>query len=140
MRFHCSSGYTNSPQCYVIHTLSVNAWWKYGISLNTRQLRIRQMGRIRKKYIYFVYIHTYIHTQWNLGSRTPFITNNFSEQKTSRGDEHASRQQRLATSWEYRRESVGCCVAFAQYTTSLLEFVVPSLEFNCFVFFKHIIK
>jgi hypothetical protein len=69
----------------------------------------------------------------------PFITNKsvheqFSEQKTFRGDEHASRQQRLATSWDDRRESVGRSVAFAQYT-SLLEFVVPFLEFHCFVFF-----
>jgi hypothetical protein len=60
--------------------------------------------------------------QWNLGSRTPLITNKFSEKKKSRvtndvsSNEHASRQQRLTTSWVYRRESVSCCVTFAQYT------------------------
>jgi hypothetical protein len=52
--------------------------------------------------------------------------------------EHASRQQRLATSWEYQRESVICCVTFAQYT-SLLEFGVPSLEFHCVLWFFYIL-
>jgi hypothetical protein len=57
-----------------------------------------------------------------LSSRTNRFTKNFPEKKTSRvtngvsSNEHASRQQRLATSWEYRRESVSCCVTFAQYT------------------------
>jgi hypothetical protein len=57
-----------------------------------------------------------------LSSRTNRFTNKFSEQKTSRvtngvsSNEHASLQQRLVTSWEYRRESVSCCVTFAQYT------------------------
>jgi hypothetical protein len=78
--------------------------------------------------------------QWNLGSRTPLITNKFSEQKTSQvtnsvsNNEHASRQQRLVTSWEYWRESVSCCVTFGHYT-SLLEFAVPSVEFRCVLWF-----
>jgi hypothetical protein len=43
--------------------------------------------------------------------RNNLFTNKFSEQKTSRvtngvsSNEHASRQQRLATSWEYRRST-----------------------------------
>jgi hypothetical protein len=51
-----------------------------------------------------------------IGSRTNFpekksrVTNGVSS------NEHASRQQWLAASWEYRRESVSCCVTFAQYT------------------------
>jgi hypothetical protein len=71
-----------------------------------------------------------------IGSRTNFpkkksrVTNGVSS------NQHASRQQRLATSWEYGRDSVSCCVTFAQYTF-LLEFAGPSLEFHCFVvFFK----
>jgi hypothetical protein len=93
---------------------------------------------------------TGITLQWNLGSRTPLITNNsvhehiFRRKKTSRvtncvsSNKHARRQNRLPTSWEYRRESVSCCVTFAQYTF-LLEFAVPSLEFHCVVFFKNIL-
>jgi hypothetical protein len=75
-----------------------------------------------------------------LSSRTNRFTNKFSEQKTSRvtnsvsSNEHASRQKWLATSWEYRWESVSCCVTFAQYTY-LLEFAVPSLEFHCVLCF-----
>jgi hypothetical protein len=53
-------------------------------------------------------------------------------------NEHASRQQRLATSWEYWRKSASCCVTFAQYT-SLLEFAVPSLEFHCVLWFLYIL-
>jgi hypothetical protein len=53
-------------------------------------------------------------------------------------NEHARRQQRLSTSWEYRRESVSCRVTFAQYT-SLLEFVVPSLEFHRVLWFLNIL-
>jgi hypothetical protein len=49
-------------------------------------------------------------------------------------NEHASRQQWLATSWEYRRENISCCVTFALYT-SLLEMAVPSLEFHCVLWF-----
>jgi hypothetical protein len=49
-------------------------------------------------------------------------------------NEHASRQQRLATSWEYCRENVSCCVTFAQYTY-LLEFAVPSLGFHGVLWF-----
>jgi hypothetical protein len=60
-----------------------------------------------------------------LNKKTSWVTNGVSSNK------HASRQQRLATSWEYRRESVSCCVTFAQYT-SLLKFTVPS---RFFVFF-----
>jgi hypothetical protein len=45
-------------------------------------------------------------------------------------NEHASRQQRLAKSWEHRWDSISCCVTFARYT-SLLEFAVSSLEFHC---------
>jgi hypothetical protein len=102
----------------------------------------------------YIYIYIYIcvcvcvcihtHTQWNLGSRTPLITNKFSEKKKSwltngvSSNDHASRQQRLATSWEYRRESVSCCVTFAQYTF-LLEFAVPSLEFHCVCGFFNIL-
>jgi hypothetical protein len=71
-----------------------------------------------------------------IGSRTNFpkkkkpvrVTNGVSS------NEHASRQQRLATSWQYRRESVSCCVTYAQYT-SLLELAVRSLEFNCVLWF-----
>jgi hypothetical protein len=76
----------------------------------------------------------------NLGSRTPLIMNKFSEQKTSwvtngvSSKEHTSQQQRLATSWEYWRESISCCVTFAQYT-SLLVFTMPSLEFHCVLWF-----
>jgi hypothetical protein len=94
--------------------------------------------------IVWEYSGTSVHERLSL--RTNRFTNKFSEQKTSRvtngvwSNEHASRQQRLATSWEYRRESVSCCITFAQYT-SLLEFVVPSLEFHCVLcFFKYIIK
>jgi hypothetical protein len=53
-------------------------------------------------------------------------------------NEHASRQQRLATSWEYWRESVSCCVTFTQYT-SLPEFAMPSLEFHCVLWFFYIL-
>jgi hypothetical protein len=76
-------------------------------------------------------------------SRTIRFTNKFSEQTPSRMTngvsdyEHASWQQRLATSWEYRRVSVSCWLTLAQYT-SLLEFAVPSLEFHC-VFFLNIL-
>jgi hypothetical protein len=77
--------------------------------------------------------------QWKFGSPMPLITNKFSEQKMSQvtngvsSNEHASQQQRLATSWEYGRESASNFrVTFAQYT-SLLEFAMPSLEFHCFV-------
>jgi hypothetical protein len=82
---------------------------------------------------------------WNFGSRTLLIMNKsvhkqISEQKSSRvmngfsSNEHASQQQQLATSWEYRQESVSCCVTFAQYT-SPLEFAVPSLECHCCLWF-----
>jgi hypothetical protein len=53
-------------------------------------------------------------------------------------NEHASRQQQLATSWEYRWESISCCVTFAQYI-SLLEFAVPSVEFHCVLWFFNIL-
>jgi hypothetical protein len=98
---------------------------------------------------------TYMLIQWNLGSRTPPITNisvherlpswtNFPNKKrlgVTNGvssNENASRQQRLATSWEYRWKSVSCCVTFSQYT-SLLEFAVPSLEFYCVLWFFYIL-
>jgi hypothetical protein len=93
----------------------------------------------------------YGYIQWNLGSRTPLITNKSVHEQIFRkkkyrvtngvsSNKHASRQQRLATSWEYRRESVSCCVTFAQYT-SLLKFAVPYLEFHCVVCFcLYIIK
>jgi hypothetical protein len=83
-------------------------------------------------YIYTVepqFTNAFHHEQ--IGSRehkTSRVTNGVSS------NEHASRQQRLATSWEYRRESVSCCVTLAQYT-SLLEFAVPSLEFHCVLWF-----
>jgi hypothetical protein len=85
-----------------------------------------------------VYSETSVHER--LSSRTNQFTNKYSEQKTSRvtngvsSNKHASRQQRLATSWEYRQESVSCCIIFTQYT-SLLEFTVPSLEFHCVLWF-----
>jgi hypothetical protein len=65
-----------------------------------------------------------------IGSRTHFPKKKSRVTNGASSNEHASRQQRLATSWEYRRESVSCCVTFAQYTL-LLEFAVPSLEFHC---------
>jgi hypothetical protein len=74
-----------------------------------------------------------------IGSKTKFC-----KQKTSQvtngvsSNEHASQRQQLATSWEYRRESISCCVTFAQYT-SLLEFAVPSLEFHCVLWFYYIL-
>jgi hypothetical protein len=87
--------------------------------------------------------------QWNLGSRTSLITNKsvheqiFQKKKSQvtngvSSSEHASWQQRLATSWEYRRKSVSCCVTFAQYT-SLLELGMPSLEFHCVLWFFKIL-
>jgi hypothetical protein len=87
--------------------------------------------------------------QWNLASWMPLIMNiSVHEQifwkKKSRvtnsvsSNEHASQQQWLATSCEYRRESVSCCATFAQYT-SLLKFVVPSLEFHCVLWFYYIL-
>jgi hypothetical protein len=81
-----------------------------------------------------------------LSSQTYQFTNKFAEKKKSQvtngvsSNEHASWQQRLATSWEYQRESISCCVTFAQYT-SLLDFAVPSLEFHCVLwFFLYVIK
>jgi hypothetical protein len=76
--------------------------------------------------------------QWNLGSRTNFPKKKSRATNGVSSNEHASRQQRLATSWEYRRESVSCCVTFAQYT-SLLEFAVLSLEFHCVLWFFNIL-
>jgi hypothetical protein len=85
-----------------------------------------------------------------LSSWTPLIMNKsvheqIFQKKKSRvtngvsSNEHASRQQWLATSWEYQRESISCCLTFAQ-CTSLLEFAVPSLEFHCvcdfFIYYK----
>jgi hypothetical protein len=89
------------------------------------------------------------HMQWNLGSRTPLFTNNSvheqifwakkSRMTNSVSDyEHASWQQRLATSIEYRRGSVSCWLTLAQYI-SLLKFAVPSLEFHCVLCFLNII-
>jgi hypothetical protein len=69
------------------------------------------------------YSGTSVHEQI-FRTKTSRVTNGVSS------NEHASRQQRLAKSWEYRRDSVSCCVTFAQYT-SLLEFAVSSLEFHC---------
>jgi hypothetical protein len=89
-----------------------------------------------------------------LSSRTNRFTNKFSgrvrrgERKRERvsqvtnrvsSNEYTSRQQRLATSWEYWRESVSCCVTFAQYT-SLLDFAVPSLKFHCVLWFFNILS
>jgi hypothetical protein len=74
-----------------------------------------------------------------IGSRT-----NFSKKKIFRvtngvsSNEHTSRQQRLATSRECWRESVSCCVTFAQYKF-LLKFAVPSLEFHCVLWFFNIL-
>jgi hypothetical protein len=83
----------------------------------------------------YMYSGTSVHER--LSSRTNRFTKKFSERKTSRvtngvsRNEHASRQQRLATSWEYRRKSVSCCITFAQFT-SLLDLAVSSLEFHFF--------
>jgi hypothetical protein len=65
-----------------------------------------------------------------IGSRTNFLKEKSWVTNGISSNEHASRQQRLVTSWEYWRESVSCCVTFAQYT-SLIELAVPSLEFHC---------
>jgi hypothetical protein len=128
--------------------------WQYLCILNTYDLT--SWFRITSCLIYFVKStvnvnRIYIYIQWNLGSQTPLITNKLvheqifqRKKKTSRvtngvsSNGHASRQQRLATSWEYRQESVSCCVTFAQYT-SLLEFAVPSLEFHCVLCFFYIL-
>jgi hypothetical protein len=99
--------------------------------------------RLHKHTLYIVYsiVYRYSIFQYTV---EPRFTNKFSEQKTSQvtygvlSNEHASRQQRLATCWEYWRESVSCCVTFAQYT-SLLEFAVPSLEFHCALWFLYIL-
>jgi hypothetical protein len=91
------------------------------------------------------FIYSGISVHESLSSRTNRLTDKFSEQNTSRvtngvsSNEHASRQQRLTTSWEYRRESVSWCVTFAHYT-SLLEFAVPSLEFRCVLCFFNILS
>jgi hypothetical protein len=75
----------------------------------------------------------------------PQFTNKFSEKEMSQvttgvsSNEHACQQQRLVTNWEYRWESVTCCVTFAQYI-SLLEFSMPSLEFHYVLCFLYIIK
>jgi hypothetical protein len=66
------------------------------------------------------------------GNKKSQVTNGVSS------NERASWQQHLATSWEYRRESISCCVTFAQYT-SLLEFAVPSLEFHYVLWFFYIL-
>jgi hypothetical protein len=89
------------------------------------------------------FIRTREKVQWNLGSRTPRSRTNFSSQKSRMTNcvsdyEHASWQQRLATSIEYRRGSVSCWLTLAQYT-SLLEFAVPSLEFHCVLCFLNIL-
>jgi hypothetical protein len=67
-----------------------------------------------------------------LRAKTSRMTNGVSDY------EHASWQQRLATSWEYRPGSVSCWLTLAQYT-SLLEFAVPSLEFHCVLYFFNIL-
>lgn len=43
-------------------------------------------------------------------------------------------QHHEATSQEYYRESISCCVAFTKYT-SLLKFGMPFLEFHLFIHF-----
>jgi hypothetical protein len=73
-------------------------------------------------------VHERLSSRTNFPKKKSQVTNGVSS------NEHASRQQRLATSWKYRRESVICCVTFAQYT-SLLEFAVPSFEFHCVLWF-----
>jgi hypothetical protein len=70
------------------------------------------------------YSGTSVHERLSSRTKKSRVTNGVSS------NEHASRQQRLATSWEYRRESVSCCVRFAQFT-SPLEFAVNSLQFHC---------
>jgi hypothetical protein len=81
----------------------------------------------------------------HLSSWTNRFTNKFSGKKKPRvtngvlSNEHTSRQQQLATSWEYQQESVSCCITFTQYT-SLLKFAIPSLEFHCVLWFFYVIK
>jgi hypothetical protein len=54
--------------------------------------------------------HEQINSGTNFPKKRSRVTNSVPSNK------HASWQQQLATSWEYRRESVSCCVTFAQYT------------------------
>jgi hypothetical protein len=69
-----------------------------------------------------------------IGSQTNFLKKKSRLMNGVPSNEHVSRQQRLATSWDYWQENVSCCVTFTQYT-SLLKFAVPSLVFHCFVVF-----
>jgi hypothetical protein len=73
-------------------------------------------------------VHEQFGSRTNFPNKTSRMTNGVSDY------EHASWQQRLATSWEYRRGSVSCWLTLAQYT-SLLEFAVPSFEFHCVLCF-----
>jgi len=65
----------------------------------------------------YIILKNKIEIHWNLGLRTPLFTNNSVHEQIFRAKksrmtnavsdyEHASQQQRLATSWEYRRGSV----------------------------------
>jgi hypothetical protein len=84
----------------------------------------------------YYYTGTSVHerpcSRTNFPSKKSRMTNGASDY------EHASWQQRLATSWEYRRGSVSCWLTLARYT-SLLEFAVPSLECHCVLCFFNIL-
>jgi hypothetical protein len=123
-----------APLCVVVSTVH---------SLSLAMHPLTYISRVQKDFSLTLYSGTSVYER--LSSRKNRFTNKFSEQKPSRmtngvsSNEHASQQQRLSTSWEYRRESVSCCVTFAQYT-SLLEFALLSLEFPCVLWFLYIIK
>jgi transposase InsO family protein len=100
---------------------------KYGTAGQVTDCNIIRRMRIACWVTEAIDLHTEYVVQWNLGSRMPLITNKsvheqIFRKKKSRvtngvsSNEQASRQQRLATSWEYRRESVSYCVTFAQCT------------------------
>jgi hypothetical protein len=54
-----------------------------------------------------------------IGSQTNFLKKKSRVTNGVSSNEHASWQQQLATSWEYRRESISYFVTFAQYTISV---------------------
>lgn len=72
-------------------------------------------------------------------SRTNLFTKKCFEQKKKKKSRMTNGvlvqwTRELATSREYRQETVSCGVVFAPYT-ALFEFTVPSIEFNCFLCF-----
>jgi hypothetical protein len=116
------SNLEQGTRCLVLHDVMCPlslALYKACVSILTNKI-VRNMLNYQLGYSKLLYNGTSVHER--LSSRTNRFTNEVSEQNTSRvtsgvsSNEHASRKQRLATSWEYRRESVSCCVIFAQYT------------------------